>query len=206
MGDMFWTVFGLGFVVVASPGPVTLATIRQGVARGYRPALAVQIGALGTALVWGIVVLAGLAPLARRLDLEPALTAAGGAALLWAAWRALVDTRAVPRPAPPASRGVRRAALAGALYAASNPAYATVWFGVAGALATGGVLAARPSHIALVAGAYTLGALCWGVPLAAVVAGGRRLVTPGFWRWWHGASGLALGGYGLHLLWALRPW
>lgn len=52
----------------------------------------------------------------------------------------------------------------------------------------------------MIGSGYTLGALSWGVPFAALAAGGRRFVQPRVWRWWNVASGVLLGGFALRLV------
>lgn len=181
MRELFWSVFALSFAVVASPGPVNLATVRHGVERGYWPALAVQVDALAAELIWGAAVLVGVGPLVQRLGLQPALTGAGAGLLLWTVWQALRDAWAAPSAAR-GGDGTRHGALAGALYASGNSVYATFWIGVAGILAAGGAVGSRSIQVAVIGAADTLGALSWGIVLAALVTWGRRVVQPRFWR------------------------
>ncbi len=135
------------FVIAAgSPGPATLAVAATAMARGRRSGLALAAGlALGLAL-WGVVVGAGLGAL--MLHWAPALVAlrvAGGALLIWLAWKsALSAPAAAPdrdRGLPPAAPGVmfRR----GLLLNAMNPKAVLAWTAVIAVGLPSGADAAR---------------------------------------------------------------
>ena len=50
--------------------------------------------------------------------------------------------------------------------------------------------------------AFTAGALTWGLGMAALVSWGRRFATPRVFRAIDALCGLALGVFGVRLLWA----
>lgn len=50
--------------------------------------------------------------------------------------------------------------------------------------------------------AFLAGALCWSLGLSALVGWGRRFVGPSFFRAIDALCGVALGWFGLRLLWA----
>ncbi len=50
--------------------------------------------------------------------------------------------------------------------------------------------------------AFVVGALAWGAGMAALVAWGRRFATPRVFRVIEGLCGVALGCFGLRLLWS----
>ena len=50
--------------------------------------------------------------------------------------------------------------------------------------------------------AFVLGALAWGSAMAALVGWGRRFATPAVFRVIEGLCGLALGCFGVRLLWS----
>lgn len=200
---LFLTIYGLSLALFAAPGPINLETVRHGVKRGYWSALAIQVGASGAELLWAMAVLLGVGSWLQNAWAQSAFALVGGGFLIWVALQALREGWQVQPETPAASSAsaVRQGLVVGAIYALSNPLSITFWLGVAGLLATMGYTTLQPGHLGVIAAAYLLGALSWGIPMAVLATWGRHLVQPGFWRWWHTGSGLVLGGYGVHLLW-----
>lgn len=90
----------------------------------------------------------------------------------------------------------------------SNPLSPIIWVTIAGAAATNGFAVQSPAHGFIIGLGYLLGTLTWAIAIALALCWGRRFAQPHFLRWWNAASGVLLGGYGLHLVWLLivRVW
>src|SRR5437868_13715745 len=83
----------LGLVFSATPGAVNAESLRRGIARGFRPALAVQLGSLMGDMVWAAVALSGMAFLVRNRPLTLLLGIVGACFVLrqaFAAFRGVV--------------------------------------------------------------------------------------------------------------------
>lgn len=198
----FLSIVGLGFIFFASPGPINFETVRRGVNNGPWSAFCVQIGAVLAELALGGVVLLGLAPLMRRLDVQLAFSLLSAGVLLWIAGVALRDAGRA-RAGPSQSRASRNSLFVGMVYAASSPFTPMLWLSIAGVAAAHGVAMTNPFNISLVGCGYLVGALAWAVLVAAIVGWGRAVVQPRVWRYWNAASGIIVGAYGVHLLWQL---
>ena len=139
------------FIAAGSPGPATLACASAAMAHGRAAGLALGVGlALGLSF-WGALTAVGLG--AVVLGSPTALLAlrlAGGAYLLWLAWRstrsALRTAEASTGPAPSPDRLVMR----GALLNFSNPKAALAWAAV---IAVGLPAGAGAWHLTAIAAA-----------------------------------------------------
>lgn len=197
---VFWSIFGLGLLYFATPGPINIETMRRGITGGPWPAFCVQLGAVTAELALGGAVLLGIVPLMQRPWVQLVFTMLSIGVLLSLAWAALCDAHrsAVPRPVVATAQG---SFLVGAIAAASSPLTVMMWLSITGVAATGGHPITELADVVLVGLGYVLGALTWAALLAVGIGWGRRRVPSHFWRWWSTASGVILGGYGIHLLW-----
>src|SRR5438270_5164808 len=82
---------GLGIAYNAAPGAVNTEALRRGLARGFRPALLVQLGALIGDLLWAALALTGTAFLTQRQSVRLVLGIAGACFLLRLAWNAFQE-------------------------------------------------------------------------------------------------------------------
>lgn len=202
-GDMiqlFLSALGLGLAYCATPGAVNAESLRRGVARGFWPALLVQLGSLIGDVLWALLALTGTAFLVQSGSARLVLGIAGGCFLLRLAWSALRDAwiGAEPQAAETAARGDF---LTGAFFSLTNPFAVAFWLGVGG-----GIIATTTAHphlgtLALFMGSFTLGALLWCLASAALIAWGRRRLEHRFFRWLNAVCGLAIGYIGLKTLW-----
>lgn len=171
--SVFLTAFGIGLAVVATPGPVTAQAIRSGLAKGFRAALFVQIGALLGVVVWGGVGLLGVALIAENALLRDALSILGIALLLWLMGKAINDAfRYTQIDATPLTQSSNLAT--GAALSLLNPLPAAFWLGVGSSL----VLSPNLLGITLFFGGLLSSALLWSLLLAGLTAWGQRFVTP----------------------------
>jgi chemosensory pili system protein ChpE len=199
---LFISSFILGIAFCAPPGIVTAETIRRGVARGFGPALLVQLGSLLGDTTWATIALTGAAVLIQNWLARLVLTTLGIGLLLRLAWTALKDARrATPLSEIPVSE--RGDLATGALLSLSNPYAIAFWAGVSTS-----VFASLPggphwSDFAIFYAAFLSGAFLWCFFLAGLVAWGRQFVTPTFFRWVNLVCGLALAYFSVQLGWQL---
>src|SRR5947209_14619410 len=106
-GGLFVTAFGLGIAYNAAPGAVNTEALRRGLARGFRAALLVQLGALIGDATWAALALTGSAFLVQSRSLHLLLAAVGACFLLRLAWNALQEAwrGGLPRAQGSTSRG-----------------------------------------------------------------------------------------------------
>ena len=197
VATLFLSAVGLGLAYNAAPGAVNTEAVRRGLARGPQPALHVELGALVGDLLWAALALTGTAFIVERRPLLAAFGIAGGCFLLRLAWRALAEAwrGGVSRAHGDAARGDFAT---GAVFSLANPFALAFWTGMgAGFSASGG---GRGGFALLFAG-FALGALLWCLTIPLLIGWGRRFVRPALFRWLNALCGVALGTFGLALLW-----
>jgi putative LysE/RhtB family amino acid efflux pump len=188
--------FGLGFVVAAQLGPISLLAIRSTLRNGVYVGLAI---AGGVAVIDTLYAAAGAAGAAGLLAIEPlrlafgllgaAVLAALGARTLWSAFRIRMGGESREELATP------RAAFVTALAAtASNPLTIASWAAVFAAASTAGA-AAQGGSAMLLAG-VGFGSLTMMSLLAGGVSVARRRVGPRLLRAVDGAAGAGVLGFG----------
>ncbi|MCC7367186.1 MAG: LysE family translocator [Chloroflexi bacterium] len=191
---------GLGLAYSAAPGAVNTEALRRGLERGFRPVLLVQVGALLGDIAWAVVALVGIGLFLQDRSVQVILGVAGACFLLRLAWSALQQSWRGGLPGAHGQVG-RGDFVTGLVFSVANPFGLAFWSGVGGGMALTGD--AEPSLTAGLTflGAFMLGAGAWCLLASLAVGCGRRLVGPGVVRWIGALSGLALGYFGLRLLW-----
>ena len=194
------TAAGLGVAYNAAPGAVNTEALRRGLARGFRPALLVQLGALIGDTAWAALALTGTAFLIHNRSLRLVLGIAGVCFLLRLAWSALQEAWAggLPRAHGRTSRGDFAT---GAVFSLANPFALAFWTGIGAGLAATDATTALVGRFALLFGGFVLGALLWCLCIPFVIGWGRRFVRPAVFRWINVLCGLGLGYFGLTLFW-----
>lgn len=195
---------GLGIAYAAAPGVVNTESLRRGMAGGFRPAMLVQLGSILGDCIWAIIALTGVAALATHQSLMTALGLVGGLFLRRIAFDAIRASLS-PLAAETSGTGGRAHFRTGAIFGLANPAGIAFWAGAGGSL----IAAAKgdPATYASFVLAFLIGALCWCVGFAVLVARGRRYVRPGVIRGIDGVCGAVLGYFGIRLLWTtLHRW
>jgi len=91
VNSLFLSAIGLGIAYNAAPGAVNTEALRRGLARGFRPALLVQLGALIGDTTWAALALTGTVFLVHNRSLRLFLGIAGACFLLRLAWNALQE-------------------------------------------------------------------------------------------------------------------
>lgn len=189
---------GLGIAYNAAPGAVNTEALRRGLARGFRPALLVELGALIGDLLWAALALTGTAFLAERQSVRIVLGIAGACFLLRLAWNALQEAwrGGLPRAHGQTSRGDFAT---GAVFSLANPFALAFWTGIgSGFAASGGATSGR--FVVLFTG-FAVGALLWCLSIPVLIGWGRRFIRPALFRWLNALCGCALSYFGLSLLW-----
>jgi threonine/homoserine/homoserine lactone efflux protein len=196
----------LGWSVAWPPGPVNAEMIRRGLARGFRPAAAVGVGASAGDFLWAIVVALGAGALVGLPGVRPALGATSFLLLLLLAWTFLSGAwrswRAARRGARLREEGgrldsARGGFLLGLAMALSSPWNIAFWLAVIGAQA-GGTLSLDRSLV--LATAVVIAALAWTVVLCAGVQIGARFATPAWEIGTRAATGVLMLFFAAHLL------
>lgn len=171
---------GAGFLFAAPPGAVNTEALRRGLAGGFRAAMSVELGAMVGDTFWLCAALLGTAAILAAPKAQAALTLAGALGLLVLAVRTLRCARKQADRAAEWRPSGRGGFATGALMALVNPFAPAFWLTVGSGL--GSVMRAyvgrAPSHLATFVAAFMTGCLAWGVSFSALVAGGRRLITP----------------------------
>jgi len=171
--------FGLGFVVAAAIGPISLLCMRTvlrgslagGVAIGAGAAVIdasyAGLGALGAGQVLEVDALR------LTLGVAGAVVIAGlGARTIWSAFRVRMGGEAVEEVGTP-----RRAFLTSLAATASNPTTIASWAAVFAAATTAGATGGSGETALLVAG-VGLGTLTWFTSLSLLLAAARRRIGP----------------------------
>lgn len=197
---LFITAFGLGTAYNAAPGAVNTEALRRGLARGFRPALLVQLGALIGDATWAALALTGTAFLVQSRPLRLVLGVAGACFLLRLAWSALQEawSGGLPRAHGSTARGDFAT---GVVFSLANPFALAFWTGIGAGLATTGADGAPTARFAVLFGGFVLGALLWCLCIPVVIGGGRRFIRPALFRWINALCGIGLSYFGLILLW-----
>jgi putative LysE/RhtB family amino acid efflux pump len=202
MAAAFAAGFGLGFVVAAQIGPISLLCIRS-VLRG-RFAVGVAIGA-GAAVIDALYAALGAAGATALLQIDPVRLALGiagacvlaaiGVRTLHSAFRVRLGGESQDEVASP-----RRAFLTSLGATASNPLTIASWAAAFSAASTAALAGSAPTAVVLVAGVAT-GTLTWFTFLSGTLAVARRRVGPRLVAGVDVVSGVAILGFAGLLGW-----
>ena len=200
VGSLFLSAVGLGVAYNAAPGAVNTEALRRGLARGFRPALLVQLGALIGDATWAALALTGTAFLVHNRSVRLVLGVAGACFLLRLAWSALQEAWSGGLPGAH-GRTARGDFATGAVFSLANPFALAFWTGIGAGLAATTETAAPVGRFALLFGGFVVGALLWCLCIPVVIGWGRRYIRPTVFRWINALCGLGLSYFGLTLLW-----
>lgn len=198
------TALGLGIAYAATPGAVNTEALRRGVIHGGRATLLVETGSLIGDSVWAILALTGVTFLAQHLTFRVVLGLAGGFFLLRLAWGALHEALFRSKQTSVAPASARGHFATGAVFGLANPVGLAFWSGLGGSIVTAG---ASGSEFVLFFAGFFIGATLWCFVIAALIQWGKRWIRPAFFRWINLLCGLALGYFGLRVLWTtIQEW
>jgi threonine/homoserine/homoserine lactone efflux protein len=189
-------------ILVATPGPVVVATVARTLSGGVRAAVPLAAGVAVGDVLWPLLAIFGLAAIAEIWgQLMQLLHYVGAGILIWMGWRLIARPREAlaERPDPALMRrDARRAFTAGLLVNLGNPKSIFFFMGLLPAffhiaeLTTADVAVI----VAMSAGVLFVGNLVWA---AAAHAARRLLSTPRMLRRVDRASGGALIGAGAYI-------
>jgi chemosensory pili system protein ChpE len=185
----------------ATPGAVNTEALRRGLTGGFESALWVQLGAVAGRVLWAGLALAGTGTLAGSGLLQVSLASLGAIVLLRASWQALVASSTGSRAFPPRGPVRHSDFTAGLLLSLTNPLALVFWSGVVSVLGLGGDGGWDEHTAPAVVVSLAVGALAWSVGAAATIGWGRRAVGRDTLRLAEVLAGVALGFFGLRMLW-----
>jgi chemosensory pili system protein ChpE len=188
----------LGLVFSATPGAVNAESLRRGIARGFRPALLVQLGSLTGDMIWAAVALTGTAFLVRNRPVALVLGVVGACFLLRQGYAAFSEAARGKTAQSVAPQG-RGDFITGSFFSLTNPFAVAFWLGL-GAGVTATAHTGLPATISFFAG-FFLGAVLWCVGFASLVSVGRHYVNGPVLRAIDALAGTALSYFGIRLLW-----
>ncbi len=195
---LIFTAIGLGITYAAAPGAVNTEAIRRGVAHGARATFLVETGSLIGDSVWALLALAGVTALAHQLAIQIILGIAGGCFLLRMAWLALHEAFVRRAASSTLASSQRGDFMTGVVFGLANPVGLAFWSGMGSSVIAAGTTGMQ--FVIFFAG-FFLGAVLWCVGIAAGMYWGRRWIRPALFRWINVICGLALGYFGIRVLW-----
>jgi chemosensory pili system protein ChpE len=196
---LFVSAFGIGLALCIPPGAVTAEALRRGLAGGFWPVLLLEFGSLIGDATWAAIALVGVAVLVQDGPVRYVLGAFGVVFLLWLAWSALKDawTGHVPKAR---TLPARRSFVTGAILSLTNPLAVAFWVGVGGGAVATIIPHPRPIDFAIFFAGYLTACVLWCFFFSALVAWGRQVLQPGFFRVVNLLCGTALAFFALRLL------
>jgi threonine/homoserine/homoserine lactone efflux protein len=193
------TAIGLGIAYAAAPGAVNTESIRRGALHGAHSTFLVETGSLIGDSLWALLALTGVTFFARVLAIQIVLGIAGGCFLLRLAWIALYEAFA-GHGSTSASTSVTRGDFAtGVVFGLANPVGLAFWSGIGSSVAASGIVGVQ--FILFFVG-FFVGAALWCVGISTGMRWGRKWLRPGMFRWINALCGLALGYFGVRILWS----
>ncbi|MBI5950127.1 MAG: LysE family transporter [Chloroflexi bacterium] len=200
MITLFFSSFALGIAFCAPPGIITAETIRRGAARGFMPALSVQLGSLVGDTTWATIALTGMALLVQNNVAKVALSILGIFLLLKLAWEALKDARHGRELNASTTASHRGDFASGAMLSLSNPFNIVFWAGLGTSVFAAIPGGPEPIHFFTFFSGFLGSALLWCFVVAGLVAWGRQWMTGNFFRWLNVACSLILAYFAFQLL------
>ncbi len=198
------TAIGLGLAYAAAPGAVNTEAIRRGVMWSARSILLVETGSLIGDSLWALLALTGITLLTRYLAVQMVLGIAGGFFLLRLAWLALSEAFARQRTSQSSVSTTRGDFATGVVFGLANPVGLAFWSGLGSSVVASGVTGWQ---FAFFLAGFFIGAVLWCVGISAVIRWGRRWIHPALFRWINALCGLALGYFGIRVLWVtVQDW
>lgn len=197
---LFISSFILAIAFCAPPGVITAETVRRGAARGFSPALLVQLGSLVGDTTWAIIALTGLAFIVQNNTAKTILSLIGIILMLKLAFDALKDARrGIHIEADSPSASTRGDFATGAVLSLGNPMNIVFWTGL-GTTAFASIAGTpAPVHFAIFFAGFLSGATVFCFFMAGLVGFGRRYLTDTFFRGVSLLCGLALAYFATQL-------
>jgi chemosensory pili system protein ChpE len=199
MNTLLISSFVLAISFCAPPGIITAETVRRGSARGFIPALYVQLGSLVGDTTWAVIALTGLAFLVQNDIAKTILSLIGIILMVKLAWDAFKDVRSGRGLDTSVSASARGDFASGAFLSLGNPLNIVFWTGL-GTTAFASITGSpQPIHFAIFFAGFLAGAILWCFLMAGLVAWGKQWMTRNFFRWINLTCGLALVYFAIQL-------
>ena len=192
----------LGISYCAPPGVVTAEAIRRGLAKGFWPALWVELGSLIGDIFWAIMALLGVVIIVQRSDLRLFVGSLGVGLLFYLAISAFKDARQGELPKGKNGR-YKNAFVTGAILSLSNPFAIAFWLGVGGTVVATYIIEPQLIHYVVFLSFFTLGALGWSLGIASAIAWGQKYMTSLFFQIVNVICGICLVYFGVRMLWQI---
>ncbi|MBK8021419.1 MAG: LysE family transporter [Chloroflexi bacterium] len=183
MPMLFLSAFAMSVAFAAQPGVVMFETIRRGVTGGWRPALLLALGSLVGDGVWTLIALAGASVLFQSRLLTILLGGFGAVLLLRFARDAYQTSRQTSGIDSTGSAVGKNHLMAGAALSLSNPMNLTFWLGMSGTLIGLGFLDPEPEDFVVFFVGFMSAQVLYCFLLAWLVTLGRKILSPGVWRY-----------------------
>jgi len=198
---LFFSAFGLGLALFATPGAITAQLLRGLGQRSFLGTLFLQLGALLGLILWAVIAFVGAAFLVQNRLVRVILGATGVLLLLGLAWQALRDAYRGKGDETKAANARGDFALGAALTLA-NPFPVVFWLSILPTLIAPGQVSLNLQEGMVFLAGFLVSALLWSVLMASLIVWGRRFVTPVFFRLVNLVCGLSLVFFALKLLWS----
>jgi threonine/homoserine/homoserine lactone efflux protein len=200
---LIFTAIGLGIAYAAAPGAVNTEALRRGAIHGARSTLLVETGSLIGDSLWALLALTGVTIFAHHLAIQIILGIAGGCFLLRMAWLALYQAlfshhSSTVRRKDTSLRSTRGDFATGVVFGLANPVGLAFWSGLGSSVVASGIVGVLFVFFFL---GFFIGAVIWCVGISAGMRWGRRWIRPAMFRWINALCGLALGYFGIRVLW-----
>jgi threonine/homoserine/homoserine lactone efflux protein len=198
------TAIGLGIAYSAAPGAVNTEAIRRGAVHGARAALLVETGSLIGDSLWALLALTGVTFFAHYLAVQIVLGIAGGCFLLRMAWLALYEALRGHRSSPARAVTKQGNFATGVVFGVANPVGLAFWSGMGSSVVASGITGVQFVLFFL---GFFLGAVIWCCGISALIHWGGRWLRPAMFHWINALCGIALGYFGVRVLWiTVQDW
>jgi chemosensory pili system protein ChpE len=199
MNTLLVSSFILAISFCAPPGIITAETVRRGSARGFIPALYVQVGSLVGDTTWAVIALTGLAFLIQNNIAKTILSLIGIILMSKLAWDAFKDARNGRGLDVSVSASAHGDFASGAFLSLGNPLNIVFWTGLGTTVFASITGSPQPIHFAIFFVGFLAGAILWCFFMAGLVAWGKQWMTQNFFRGINFTCGLALVYFAIQL-------
>jgi threonine/homoserine/homoserine lactone efflux protein len=200
---IFVTSLGVGFSGALMPGPLLTITVSESVRRGFRVGPLLIAGHGIAELVLLVALALGLRPLLEIAQVKGGIAVLGGLVLVWmgygiarAVWQGRLSLKLATAVDAPATN---RHVITGALVSVSNP-YWILWWATVGASYVAWAQTAGTLGLVSFYTGHILSDLTWYSLIAALVAGGGRLLNDAVYRGLLGVCGAFLVALGVYFV------
>jgi chemosensory pili system protein ChpE len=198
---LFLTALALSLLMCSTPGALNTEALRRGVEGGFKRALMIELGSCIGDLIWAALALIGLSFIVENDALKLGLGIGGTVILLYLAYDGLKTAK--KNEMPKASEGGRKGDfITGALISLGNPYELAFWIGIGGSVISVIVPDPEAIHFFVFFVGYTIGLLIFSFAYSALIAYGRKYITPKLFRAINVICALVLIYFAMNLLYS----